>query len=343
MPISKRRDPPAEEETAAAEEASRAAAPPVGRLAPSPTGAQHLGNARTYLLAWLAARQAGGKLILRIEDIDSPRVKEGARGQAIEDLAWLGLDWDEGPDRGGAQGPYIQTERSDLYAAALQRLIEAGRAYPCVCTRKDIAEAASAPHVTHEAPVYPGTCAGWQGGDALPAAGTFCWRFRTRARLRRFVDLVSGEHVLAVGPSLGDFPLTHKRGTCSYQLAVVCDDLAMGVTQVVRGDDLISSTFRQLELIDALAGQRPQYAHVPLVCGKDGRRLAKRHGDTRLAFFRDAGVPPERIIGWAAWSSGLCSRWQEVSAAELLGRLDFATLRRHPARVDETIEQRLLE
>lgn len=316
--------------------------PTVGRLAPSPTGAQHLGNARTYLLAWLAARQQNGRIILRIEDIDSPRVKAGARQQAIDDLAWLGLDWDEGPDIGGPNAPYVQTERTAGYQQTIEQLVQAGLAYPCTCSRQDIAEAASAPHVSHEGPLYPGTCASWQTGDPLPESEPYCWRYRTSAKRRTFVDLVCGEQSMSVAESLGDFPLTRKNGPAAYQLAVVCDDLAMGVNQVVRGDDLIASTFRQLELIDTLGRTPPQYAHVPLVCGPDGRRLAKRHGDTRIDFFREAGVPAEWIIGWAAWSAGLIDRWESVTAKELIADFSFDRLRREPTIVDPAMEARLL-
>lgn len=333
MPIS---DSPARQDTGFDSQTSV-----TGRLAPSPTGAQHLGNARTYLFAWLAARKQNGRLVLRIEDIDSPRVKPGARQQSIDDLAWLGLDWDEGPDIGGPHGPYVQTERNEGYQQTIERLVQAGLAYPCTCSRKDIAEAASAPHVSHEGPVYPGTCTSWQAGDPLPETAAYCWRFRATTKVRTFVDLVCGEQSMSVAAVLGDFPLTRKNGPAAYQLAVVCDDLSMGVNQVVRGDDLIASTFRQLELIEALGGTPPQYAHVPLVCGPDGRRLAKRHGDTRIAFFREAGVPAERVIGWAAWSAGLIDRWEEVAAKDLLAEFSFARLRREPATVDAEVEERL--
>ncbi|QEG42387.1 tRNA glutamyl-Q(34) synthetase GluQRS [Roseimaritima ulvae] len=309
--------------------------PVVGRLAPSPTGAQHLGNARTYLLAWLAARSRGGRVVMRIEDIDSPRVKPWATQQAIDDLRWLGLDWDEGPDIGGRQAPYIQTDRAEMYQDRLRELIDAGRAYPCACSRKDIEAAASAPHHGHEGPIYPGTCAAWQPGDALPPDNTFCWRFRAGDVELEFDDLVLGTQSLNPARQLGDFPLTRKTGEAAYQLAVVLDDGLMGINQVVRGDDLVPSTFRQIELFDAFSFDRPTFAHVPLVCGTDGRRLAKRHGDTRLSMFREQGVRPQQIVGWAAASSGLIDRQEEVWPRVLIDEFSFEKITRQPTIVDE--------
>lgn len=306
----------------------------VGRLAPSPTGAQHLGNARTFLLAWLSVRSRGGRVILRIEDIDSPRVKPWAVQQAADDLRWLGLDWDEGPDLPGPAGPYVQTERAERYEAALQRLIDADQAYPCICSRTDVAEAASAPHHKHEGPVYAGTCSHWRPGEPLPSDQAFCWRFRTANRPRRFEDQVAGEIQLNPATELGDFPLTRRGGPAAYQLAVVVDDAAMGITEVVRGDDLLISTVRQLELYEALGLEPPQFAHVPLVLGPDGRRLAKRHGDTRLSWFRERGIPAEKIIGWAAASAGLRESDEPISARELVDQFDWTRIRREPAVVD---------
>ena len=305
----------------------------VGRLAPSPTGAQHVGNARTYLLAWLLARAAQGKVVLRMEDIDSPRVKAHAQQQAIDDLHWLGLDWDEGPDVGGPQTPYVQTQRLPLYLLALFELQQAERIYPCTCTRSDVASAASAPHAGQEGPVYPGTCAGRCVADAaaLAEAGIpYCWRMRITANERRFVDLVAGEQRCCVGRQLGDFVIAKGDGAPAYQLAVVADDYAMGITEVLRGDDLLPSAFRQLELYDFFGWQPPQFAHVPLVVGPDGRRLAKRHGDTRLAMLREAGVPPERLVGLLAWSCGLRPTAEPVAAAELVAEFSLARLPRQP-------------
>ena len=302
-----------------------------GRLAPSPTGSQHLGNARTYLLAYWAARQSGAKVILRIEDVDSPRVKSWATEQAIEDLRWIGVDWDEGPESGGPSAPYIQTQRRDHYWSALQCLIEMNLVYPCTCTRKDIEAAGSAPHFDHEPAVYPGTCASWQVGDPLPDEGTFCWRFRAGDDAVTFDDRVLGRQSCVPSESLGDFPITQKIGEPSYQLAVVVDDGAMGITQVVRGDDLVASTFRQIELFRALDLPVPEFAHVPLVCGPDGRRLAKRHGDTRLATIRASGVAASEVITWAARTSGMLSNEERASTAvELIERFDWERLPREP-------------
>src|SRR5688572_27017418 len=175
--------------------------PLVGRLAPSPTGAQHVGNARTYLLAWLSVRSRGGRVILRMEDIDSPRVKRGAAEQALEDLRWLGLEWDEGPDVGGPHASYVQTQRLELYRTALEQLQSAERVYPCTCTRSDVAAAASAPHAGQEGPRYPGTCAHRRAADAAMltrsvsegvAAPGFAWRFRASNRPWELDDLVAG-------------------------------------------------------------------------------------------------------------------------------------------------------
>lgn len=309
--------------------------PLVGRLAPSPTGAQHVGNARTYLLAWLSIRSRGGRVILRIEDIDSPRVKSGAAREALEDLTWLGLDWDEGPDRDGPHGPYVQTERLAEYRAALERLIAAERVYPCTCTRSDVAQAASAPHVGQEGPRYPGLCAHRTAVEAASLSGPFAWRFRTTAAERTLCDRVVGVRTCRVGPELGDFVVAKGDGTPAYQLAVVVDDHAMGVTEVLRGDDLLPSAFRQTELYDALGWTPPVFAHVPLVVGPDGRRLAKRHGDTRLSQLRQAGQGPERLLGWLAWSCGLRPDAAPTTARELLDGFSLDRLPREACVLDE--------
>lgn len=277
----------------------------VGRLAPSPTGAQHLGNARTYLAAYWSALKQRAHLMLRIEDIDSPRVKPWAMQQAVDDLTWLGIEWHEGPDKPADHSPYIQSERSADYAEAIDRLVKADRVYPCTCTRNDIANAASAPHDGDGVVVYPGTCAGWSDGDPVPESGTYCWRFRVGDDPVRFLDAFAGPQSVVPSTHLGDFPISRKSGDAAYQLAVVVDDAAMGVSEVVRGDDLIDSTFWQLELYDALGHQSPRFVHLPLVVGEDGRRLAKRHGDTRLSHLRDAGIRPDEIVSWAASSFGM--------------------------------------
>jgi glutamyl-tRNA synthetase len=283
-----------------------------GRLAPSPTGAQHVGNARTYLTAWLSARSRAGQVVLRVEDIDSPRVKPGALQGACDDLRWLGLDWDE--------GPVVQTERLPLYEAALAHLKERELVYPCTCTRADVERAASAPHAEHEGPVYPGTCAGRRAADAAGLGGRpYCWRFRVGAS-PSFEDLYRGKVEVDLHAAGGDFVVwkTSRPGVPAYQLAVVVDDAAQGVTEVVRGDDLVPSTPRQLLLYEALGLWPPAFAHVPLVVGPDGRRLAKRHGDTRLAALRAAGVRAESLLGLLAWSCGWLEEVKPISARELL-------------------------
>lgn len=296
----------------------------VGRLAPSPTGAQHIGNARTYLVAWLSARSQGGTVRLRIEDIDSPRIKPGAADQAIADLRWLGLDWDG--------EPVVQTARLPLYEAALETLKRQNLVYPCTCTRSDIAAAASAPHAEHEGPTYPGTCSHRCADDAchLAAEGkSFAWRFRvTHSPL--FTDRYAGEQQIDLRHLGGDFVVWKSAGTPAYQLAVVVDDADLGITEVIRGDDLIPSTPRQLLLYEALGLTPPTFAHIPLVVGQDGRRLAKRHGDSRLASLRDAGVRPEELVGLLAWSCGWIQQPQPLSLRELVPLFCLKTIPHQP-------------
>lgn len=309
------------------------------RLAPSPTGAQHLGNARTFLIAFWSARAQNATLLLRIEDIDSPRVKPWATAQALQDLAWLGIEHDG--------SPVIQTERSNVYQSVLRRLMNDNRVYPCVCSRKDIDEAASAPHegslsecfdepsdgvrwVEAETTIYPGTCAGWQLGDGMPERGTFCWRFRIDPQSMQLNDLVAGQVRCDPMSALGDFPVTRKEGTAAYQIAVVVDDIEAGVTEVVRGDDLLASAFRQNQIYSYLQASPPVYAHVPLVVGEDGRRLAKRHGDTRLSWYRDQGESPATIVAWAAKSVfGHCDDFPSEEATK-----DWTLARWHREMID---------
>jgi glutamyl-tRNA synthetase len=298
----------------------------VTRLAPSPTGALHLGNARTFLINWLLARQNGWKVILRIEDLDGPRIKRGADRLAIEDLAWLGLDWDE--------GPVYQSPRMPVYRAAVDELLARRRAYPCVCSRKEVETSASAPHAEDGAAVYPGTCRGKFNTieEALRSRGREpAIRFDTDGAGVDFTDTFSGPHHFDVAKQLGDFVIAKGDGTPAYQLAVVIDDAAMGITDVVRGDDLLDSTPRQILLYRALGleDRIPRYTHLPLVIGPDGRRLAKRHGDTRIASYRDAGVPAGRLLKLLATWSGMADvADDDLTASDLVGRFALDRLPR---------------
>jgi len=316
----------------------------IGCLAPSPTGALHLGNARSFLLAWLSSRQQHGQLVLRVEDIDSPRVKPWALRATIEDLRWLGLDWDFGPDVGGPQAPYIQSERLAVYLPILQQLIERDLVYPCDCSRSEVAAAASAPHEALEGPIYAGTCRERRTQDARRLEPEqFAWRFRASDESRGWVDRIVGSQSARVASQLGDFIVAKGDGTPAYQLAVVVDDHLMGITEVLRGDDLIPSTFRQLDLLAALEWSAPEYSHVPLMVGTDGRRLAKRHGDTRLSWFREAGYSAEQILGYLAWSAGLMPNPKRRNLSELCGTWQAHRMDRRATVVDRDSLLRLLD
>ncbi len=296
------------------------------RLAPSPTGALHLGNVRTFLVNWTLARQRGWEIVLRVEDLDGPRHKEGAGVAMIDTLAWLGLDWDE--------GPYYQ--RNDLrpYREATARLAEQRHVYPCRCTRKEIEAASlSAPHGDGHELHYPGTCRPAENepidAELLGAEGV-AWRVQVPAGVASFVDEFSGPQQFDVAQTVGDFLIGTKLGLPSYQLAVVVDDARQGIDKIVRGDDLLSSTPRQMLLYDLLElGPPPTYTHLPLVLGEDGRRLAKRHGDTRVSHYREQGVSAQRILGLLAEWCGVGTR-QPLSAVEFVDRFSLDQLSRQP-------------
>lgn len=308
-----------------------------GRYAPSPTGALHVGNARTALLAWLQVRALGGRFVMRIEDLDRARNVKGGTDALLQDLRWLGLDWDEGPDVGGPCGPYLQSEREPIYEAALTRLAAQGRVFDCYCSRAEIAAAASAPHgPADDGPRYPGTCrhlaaetvAAKQAAGRRPAL-----RFRVEPGAVGFLDGVCGPQSHDVWGGVGDFVVRRADGIHAYQLAVAVDDALMGVTHVLRGDDLLTSTPRQLQLLEALGMPAPAYFHVPLLLGADGQRLSKRKGDINLGWLREHGVRPERLVAELARTCGLTEA-REATPRELLRDFDLARLTRQPTGFD---------
>ena len=301
----------------------------VTRLAPSPTGALHLGNARTFLINWALARQNGWRVLMRLEDLDGPRVKPEASLAAIDTLRWLGLDWDG--------EPVYQSHDLAPYREALHQLRRKGEIYPCKCTRKDLQTAQSAPHADDHELRYPGNCRPAPSSPpidpdkAILEESNQSWRVHVPDLDIPFRDTFFGEQSYNVQQQVGDFIVASKQGLPAYQLAVVVDDARQGVTQVVRGDDLLGSTSRQVYLYQALGlSPLPTYTHLPLVLGPDGRRLAKRHGDTRISTFREQGVSSERIVGLLAHWSGIGHTREPMSAREFADRLCLGDVPHHP-------------
>ena len=303
----------------------------VTRLAPSPTGALHLGNARTFLITWAIARRRCWRVLLRLDDLAGPRVKRGASEQALDDLAWLGLDWD------GA--PIAQSTRLGIYVAAMRDLARRGLVFPCSMTRREIETALEAPHepptvadaaaVRRETRFPPDLRPPLQPRDFEDAARRTGWRFATPSGMVRFEDAVAGPVELDPAATIGDFIVWTKDGEPAYQLATVIDDHDLGVTDVIRGDDLLDSAGRQRLLGRALGlTPEPRQWHLPLVVGPDGRRLAKRHGDTRLAHYRDLGVPAGRLVALLARWSGVPDAGDAMSAQTFAERFDPATMPR---------------
>jgi glutamyl/glutaminyl-tRNA synthetase len=267
-----------------------------GRLAPSPTGYLHLGHARTFWIAQQRALAAGGTLVLRNEDLDPDRSQPHFYRAMIEDLRWLGLEWEEGPDVGGTFGPYTQSKRQGLYRGAWRRLLDGGWLYPCRCSRKDLAAAMQAPH--DDEGIYPGTCrpAAGQPITTSPPSGAN-WRFRIpEGRVIEFEDRHFGRQRFVSGQDFGDFLVWRRDDLPSYQLAVVVDDAAMQITEVVRGADLLKSTARQILLAQALGLSSPAWYHCDLLRDDQGQRLAKRHDALSLRTLREQGKQPEQLL-----------------------------------------------
>ena len=309
------------------------AASPRGRYAPSPTGPQHLGNLRTALLAWLHARLAGGVFVLRIEDLDSARNRPGGAERIMDELRWLGIDWDEGPDISGPCAPYTQSQRTALYDAAFNRLRTRNLLFPCHCSRKDILLAASAPHEGAERAVYPGTCR--TRAYPPPASAHIAWRFRVTEQVIEVRDEVAGPLAQSLAREVGDFVVRRADGTYAYQIAVIVDDALMGISDVVRGADLLDSTPRQIALLRALNLAPPRYWHVPLVRDASGERLAKRNDAVGLAFLHAHQVRAQDLIGRYAHELGFIDRAEPLSARELVSGLSLARFRAGLAAVNK--------
>lgn len=295
------------------------------RLAPSPTGALHVGNIRTLMLSWLLARSRGGRVLLRIEDLDHPKHKPGATEALIDDLRWLGFDWDG--------EVLVQSQRTARYHEALTTLQTLSRVYPCVCSRQDVESVQSAPHAG-EVLRYPGTCRGRfasyaEAAATLPDGRLPAWRFALNPDDDgRFTDGFAGYFERTAAELTGDFVFGRGEAGVGYPLAVVVDDAASGVTDVVRGDDLLDATPSQIILYRTLGLSVPRFWHVPLVVGPDGRRLAKRHGDTRIATYRQAGMPATRLLQALARSCNWSDRIETLR--DLIPHFTFETIPHEP-------------
>lgn len=298
-----------------------------GRFAPSPSGRMHLGNIWSGLLAWLSARSAGGEMVLRLEDLDPDRCTRAWCDQVMRDLEWLGLTWDN--------EPVYQSERTEVYAQAFHTLEEQGLIYPCYCTRAERL-AASAPHRSDGQTIYDGRCSRLTEGEreVLSQTRRPAWRVKVGQESITFCDLLQGEYKEELKTDCGDFILRRSDGVYAYQLAVVVDDAAMGVNQVVRGSDLLSSTPRQIYLQRLLGLKEPEYGHVPLLLSADGRRLAKRDRDQELGELQSRYTAPE-LLGRLAHLAGLIPEPAPITAQELIPLFSWEKLQRDDLKVEK--------
>ncbi len=298
-----------------------------GRYAPSPTGSLHLGNLSSALYAWLQVRLADGVLVMRMEDLDERRAKEGSAEEILDDLRWLGLDWDEGPEIGGPAGPYTQSQRGTLYRQALEILRDQELIFRCFCSRKDVREAASAPHGSGGGVIYPGTCRNLDPDEQVEHQA----RHPDRKPALRVIapdkdislrDRIAGPYSENIAGDVGDFVVRRSDQVFAYQMAVVVDDALMGITDVVRGADLLPSTPRQIALYELFGAEVPRFWHAPMVVDDDGEPLSKRDGSRSLRELRDAGWDAPRVIGHLAASLGWVDEGARLSADELAAELD---------------------
>ncbi len=308
----------------------------VGRFAPTPSGYLHLGNLFSSLLAWLSAKSQGGIVILRNEDLDRERSRKEFVLQAQRDLERLGLFWDQGRDRQGPHAPYDQSLRSEFYKTQLEKLEAQELVYPCFCTRAQL-HAASAPHATDGEPVYAGTCRNLTSEEVVQRQKTRspALRLRVPEETIRFTDLHYGPQEQYLPTQCGDFILRRSDGVYAYQLAVVADDAAMGVTQVVRGSDLLSSTPRQILLYRLLGYATPEFAHTPLLLAPGGRRLSKRDGDQSLSGLLAKGLTPEDVVGRLAFLAGLLPKPEPVTPEDLLPLFSWEKVPRQDVVIPE--------
>ena len=290
----------------------------IGRFAPSPSGRMHLGNVFSAMLAWLSIRSCGGRLVLRIEDLDPDRCRPAYADTLKRDLEWLGLTWDT------EQTP--QSRRSEAYREMFSRLEERGLIYPCYCSRTEL-HAASAPHASDGTVLYAGTCRNLTPSERAAKTKAPCWRVRVPDEDVSFTDGVQGEYTQNLAHGCGDFILRRADGVYAYQLAVVTDDAEAGVTQVVRGNDLLSSTPRQIWLQRQLGFPKPDYYHVPLLVAPDGRRLSKRERDLDMGALRER-YTPEALLGLLAHACGLLSHSEAVRADELAKEFSWRMVRK---------------
>ena len=299
----------------------------IGRFAPTPSGRMHLGNLYCALMAWLSARAQGGQFIVRIEDLDAGRCHfEPHIEKVFEDLCWLGIDWDAGEDPAS-----FQSKRSAIYEEYFEKLKTVAEIYPCYCSRAEL-HAASAPHLADGQPLYDGRCYRmWKAGETPATSRRPAWRIHLPHEEIAFTDLVMGEYGENLSAECGDFILRRSDGVYAYQLAVVVDDALSGVTEVVRGCDLLSSTPRQIHLYRLLGFKEPTFAHLPLLVGADGHRLAKRLGDLDAGMLREM-TTPEELIGKLAASLSLIDRPEPLTARELVQHFRWEAIPREDVK-----------
>lgn len=299
----------------------------VGRFAPSPSGRMHLGNVASALMAWASAKSRGGEIVLRVEDLDPARSRAEYTEAILDDLRWLGLEWDRRAED--------QSRRGEAYDAALEALSREDLVYPCYCSRDEL-HAASAPHASDGRVIYAGTCRDLTPAQRAARTKPPCLRARVPDREIAFTDGLQGDQSMSLAREWGDFIVRRADGVAAYQLAVVVDDAANGVTEVVRGRDLLSSTPAQLWLYEALNLRAPEFYHTPMLLAPDGRRLSKRDGDMNLDALR-CRWPPQKVLGLLAWLYGLIDRWEPLSAREVAAAFAWDNVRREDILIDPAL------